>query len=273
MEKILKQITLIFISSLILIGCSTKEENKNNSSNNTQKNTEEKSDKKEESTNNTEKQENTTKETTKQEKYIHNFTEAKRLANDAISIQLNSFDIKINNIARNFPGNFATIPALYPEKVRKIKLNKDYSYIYLISLADIIDSYNEYNRNVYNEEDVIYDINKLLSINDRVTYKELEKSSKLTSDEEIKNILGELQTIVYFKGDKVFGINYPMGLGGAGFPQAAEESSWQINGDTLEIPMLSFNDKKEVGKTILKLNNKQYTGGNNNSTYYIYDLK
>ncbi len=64
------------------------------------------------------------------------------------------------------------------------------------------------------------------------------------------------------------------GVGGATSYSPTEESSWTTEGDRLIVPIKDASkDNKVVGKYILRLNNKQYKGGESRSKYYIESME
>ncbi|MBF0716206.1 hypothetical protein [Gemelliphila palaticanis] len=247
----IKFISILFLGLAVLNGCNNNQSANNPTSSNVSSS---KEDKKE-----------------KVENKQHNKEEAKKLVNDIISFQVNSFDIQKSQFERSIPSGFATLPSL-SKNVRKINIGNT-GIISIINLSEVVDVYNTYNKNTYNEEDVLKDITDLLKVNDLVTYSELEEKSSDKSDDELKKILEKMGTVIYFKGDKKFAYNIPFGLGGAGMPEAAPESDWIEDGDTLEIPMISPVDKTIVNRMVVKINNKDYSGGSKKSYYYYYDVK
>lgn len=251
MKKNTKIISSLFLSVILLSGCSNSADVNKDASPNASSNKEE------------------TK--VKVENKQHNKEEAKKLVNDIISFQVNSFDIQKSQFERTMPSGFATLPSL-SKNVRKINIGNT-GIISIINLSEVVDVYNTYNKNTYNEEDVLKDIETLLKANNLVSYSEVAEKSSDKSDEELKKQLEKMGAVVYFKGDKTFAYNIPFGLGGAGFPQAAPESDWIEDGDSLEIPMVSPIDNKITSRITLKINNKDYSGGSKKSYYYYYDVK
>ena len=63
------------------------------------------------------------------------------------------------------------------------------------------------------------------------------------------------------------------GIGGATQYTPSEESSWTIEGDRLIIPIKNSSTNSVAGKYILRLNDKQYKGGESRSKYYIESIE
>ena len=82
-------------------------------------------------------------------------------------------------------------------------------------------------------------------------------------------MLGET---VFFKKDKVY-ITGMGGIGGTTQYTPSEESSWIIEGDRLIIPIKNSSTSSVAGKYILRLNDKQYKGGESRSKYYIESIE
>lgn len=268
----MKKITLGLLAlSILITGCSTENNDKNvdKVSNNIGKSLEQEQIKDKENQVNKEQKDKI--EVKLDSKFHHNRDEAKKLVNDIISFQVNSFDIQKSQFERTMPSGFATLPTLSTD-VRKINL-ANMGAINIIKLSEVVDVYNTYNKNTYNEEDVLKDVKTVLKANNLVFYSEVAEKSSDKSDGELKKQLEKMGSVVYFKGDKTFAYNLPFGLGGAGFPQAAPESDWIEDGDSLEIPVVSPIDKTIVNRIVVKINNKDYSGGSKKSYYYYYDVK
>ena len=82
-------------------------------------------------------------------------------------------------------------------------------------------------------------------------------------------MLGET---VFFKKDKVY-ITGMGGIGGATQFTPTDESSWTTEGDRLIVPIKNSSSNSIVGKYILRLNDKQYKGGESRSKYYIESIE
>ena len=136
-----------------------------------------------------------------------------------------------------------------------------------ISLGELTDVYNTAYKDTYSAEDVYKDIPSLKNIK----YREVDDSYSGNEDK-YNNSLAIAET-VYFKKDKVY-ITAMGGVGGATSYSPTEESSWTTEGDRLIVPIKDASkDNKVVGKYILRLNNKQYKGGESRSKYYIESME
>ncbi len=143
---------------------------------------------------------------------------------------------------------------------------KDY-HVTKISLAELTDVYNTAYKDTYSAEDVYKDVSTLKNIK----YREVDDSYSGNEDKYNNSlVLGET---VFFKKDKVY-ITGMGGIGGATPQSPIEESSWTTEGDRLIVPIKDASkDNKIVGKYILRLNNKQYKGGESRSKYYIESIE
>ena len=142
---------------------------------------------------------------------------------------------------------------------------KDY-HVTKMSLAELTDVYNTAYKDTYSAEDVYKDVTSLKNIK----YREVDDSYSGNEDK-YNNSLAIAET-VYFKKDKVY-ITAMGGIGGASSYSPTEESSWTTEGDRLIVPIKGAPDNKIVGKYILRLNNKQYKGGESRSKYYIESIE
>lgn len=261
MKKYNKIFLAILSGVLVLTGCSSKDEEKSKTT--TSKTTKENKE--------TTKENNENKEVkTETVKLEHNFEEARKLVSDWITVQINSFDFKDKTINRTMPPGLASIPAT-SSNVKSISL--DQGFVYAIPVDELVDVYNTYNRETYDINDVLQDLNTTFKANSTINYTISEGSYANQSGSEIVDKFTKFGTVIYFKGDNKLVYNIPMGLGGANFPLPLAESEWIVDGDTLTIPVKSETDTEVTARVVLKLNNKQYSGGKTNSLYYIYDIK
>lgn len=142
---------------------------------------------------------------------------------------------------------------------------KDY-HVTKMSLAELTDVYNTAYKDTYSAEDVYKDVTSLKNIK----YREVDDSYSGNEDK-YNNSLAIAET-VFFKKDKVY-ITAMGGIGGASNQSPTDESNWTTEGDRLIVPIKSAPDNKIVGKYILRLNNKQYKGGESRSKYYIESIE
>lgn len=253
MKKIL---SVLMVGTVLLSGCSVDKDNQANKPvNNVDKVAKEN------------KENETKKESKETKKLEHDKEIAKKLANDPISFGVNNFDINTRGAGPDIPPGIASIPLYSKDKIETLE-----GHINIVPLNEFVDVYNTYNREVYNEEDVVASIKEIVENNNRLTYIELDEKRSDKSLEDIKSLLSKQDTLVFFKGDKQIAHNIIYGLGGAGLPIAGPYEEWVYKGDLVEIPMVGSMDGKFLHTVVLKLNDKEYTGGKNKSLYYYYDV-
>lgn len=168
-------------------------------------------------------------------------------------------------IGGNSAGQFGN--PLYLEMIteqRRKKLpGKDRAYS--ISAADYLDIVNALKERTYTMDEAL---DLLTSSN---VYR-IEKGNSSSYKYE-KNDGGSIH---YFKGDNM--IIFTVGPHGGGFHhKLADKSSWKVDGDRITIPVVgqmpTNEDKGVLGKITLRLNNKQYSGGNRKSIYYVEKIE
>jgi len=168
-------------------------------------------------------------------------------------------------IGGNSAGQFGN--PLYLEMIteqRRKKLpGKDRAYS--ISAADYLDIVNALKERTYTMDEAL-DLLKVTS-----TYKEYNEKSTSFSPKATSE-----GYIYYFKGDNTIVINGG-GNGGVIGNKVSDKSSWKVDGDRITIPILGgtpANDGKGVvGSVTVRLNNKQYSGGNRKSIYYVEKIE
>ena len=58
------------------------------------------------------------------------------------------------------------------------------------------------------------------------------------------------------------------------YPQEVEaKDKWKVEGDSIKINVLDAMTKTNISTITLKLNNKDYSGGNKKSKYYVESVK
>ena len=135
-----------------------------------------------------------------------------------------------------------------------------------MSLAELTDVYNTAYKDTYSAEDVYKDVRSLKNIK----YREVDDSYSGNEDKYNNSlVLGET---VFFKKDKVY-ITGMGGIGGATPFTPTDESSWTTEGDRLIVPIKNSSSNSVAGKYILRLNDKQYKGGESRSKYYIESIE
>ena len=168
-------------------------------------------------------------------------------------------------IGGNSVGQFGN--PLYLEMVTEQRRKKlpGSDLAYSISTADYLDIVNALKERTYTMDEAL---DFLTSSN---VYR-IEKG-KSSSYKYEKNDGGSIH---YFKGDNM--IIFTVGPHGGGFHhKLADKSSWKVDGDRITIPVVGNTpvnqDKGIVGSVTLRLNNKQYSGGNRKSIYYVEKIE
>ena len=132
-----------------------------------------------------------------------------------------------------------------------------------MSLGEITDIYNTAFNETFNAEQVYKKVNGIKN----AKYKEIDDSYKGNEDKYNKSVgNGE---VVYFKKDKMYLAVFG-GIGGMNPIIPATPDKFKIEGDKVIVPLIdNFNGGKQTGQMVLRLNNKQYEGGQSRSKYYI----
>ncbi|MET3558417.1 uncharacterized protein YpuA (DUF1002 family) [Streptococcus rupicaprae] len=143
------------------------------------------------------------------------------------------------------------LPSTYPDNIN----------VHRLDMRDVLDYYNTHYRETYSLEMVLDDLGSV----ERRSGKASELS--ISDLEEIQSASSGMEWL-YFEGDQQLILT--MGhTGHAGsFPKAAPVSDWEIKGDTIRVPVLTF-DGRPHGEIILKKNKKNYKGGRKRSSYYV----
>lgn len=133
-----------------------------------------------------------------------------------------------------------------------------------MSLAEITDIYNTGLPETFNAEQVYKKLTNLKDAN----YKEVDDRYKGNEDKYNKSI--RLNEVIYFKKDKMYLAAFGGIIGGAVVKTPAEPDKFIIEGDKVIVPLVErFIGGKQNGQMILRLNNKQYEGGQSRSKYYV----
>ena len=168
-------------------------------------------------------------------------------------------------IGGNSVGQFGN--PLYLEMVteqRRQKLpGKD--RVYSISTADYLDIVNALKERTYTMDEAL----------DLLTASSVYRIEKGPSSS-YKYERNDGGSIHYFKGDNM--IIFTIGQHGSYWAnKLSDKSSWKIDGDRITIPVIGATpmnqDKGIVGSVTLRLNNKQYSGGNRKSIYYVEKIE
>lgn len=128
-----------------------------------------------------------------------------------------------------------------------------------VSVQDFVDVVNEFSNKTYSKEDAL---NLLQSpAFSEMNGKSIEPSPAPKDNE-----------IHYYKEDNVLvfasverGHNYPQELD--------KKENWKTEGDSIKIDVLDAMTKIKISTITLKLNSKNYTGGNSKSKYYVAEVK
>ena len=261
-----KLLALLATGALIITGCATKGNVKNKEDDN--KKTEQSnnsSEQKKEEDNNTNKEQNTT-ETTENKDNSENTGNNGNNNNDNNSV--NSESKKNNNTQTVKTGNHdfaaANIVGVSGNDVSrlssqtnllhwltqsKIKTTKaaNGETLFTVSSADYLDAINAVTSKTYTKEEAI---NLLKGSH----FSEKEGSSTKS------NAVPKEDEVYYYKGD-----NHPQ--------EVESQDKWVVEGDKIKINVVDKMTKTKISTITLKINNKQYAGGNVKSKYYVESIK
>ena len=128
-----------------------------------------------------------------------------------------------------------------------------------VSVQDFVDVVNEFSDKTYSKE-------KALELLQSPAFSEVNgKSSAATT-------FPKDSEIYYYKEDSALvfvsverGHNYPQVLD--------KKENWKTEGDSIKIDVLDAMTKIKISTITLKLNSKNYTGGNSKSKYYVAEVK
>ena len=229
-----KLLMLLATGALVITGCAEKEASKTSD----KKNTEQK-----------EKTEN--KETASKEKteVKHDLAAAEKLAH---LVAISGNDLSRLNEQTNLLA--------WITQDRSTKFNSPEGVpLAKVSVQDFVDVVNEFSNKTYSKEDAL---NLLQSpAFSEMNGKSIEPSPAPKDNE-----------IHYYKEDNVLvfasverGHNYPQELD--------KKENWKTEGDSIKIDVLDAMTKIKISTITLKLNSKNYTGGNSKSKYYVAEVK
>ena len=128
-----------------------------------------------------------------------------------------------------------------------------------VSVQDFVDVVNEFSDKTYSKEEA-------LELLQSPAFSEVNgKSSAATT-------FPKDSEIYYYKEDSALvfasverGHNYPQELD--------KKENWKTEGDSIKIDVLDAMIKTKISTITLKLNSKNYTGGNSKSKYYVAEVK
>lgn len=168
-------------------------------------------------------------------------------------------------IGGNSVGQFGN--PLYLEMVTEQRRKKlpGSDLAYSISTADYLDIVNALKERTYTMDEAL----------DLLTASSVYRIEKGNSSS-YKYEHNDGGSIRYFKGDDM--IIFTIGPhGGYWANKLSDKSSWKIDGDRIIVPVIGNTpvnqDKGIVGSVTLRLNNKQYSGGNRKSIYYVEKIE
>ena len=276
-----KLLALLATGALIITGCATKGNVKNKEDDN--KKTEQSnnsSEEKKEEDNNTNKEQNTT-ETTENKDNSENNGNNGNNNNDNSSVNSES---KNNNTQTVKTGNHDFAAAkklvdivgvsgndvsrlssqtnlLHWLTQSKIKTTKSANgkTLFTVYSADYLDAINAVSSKTYTKEEAI---NLLKGSHFSEKDGNSAKSNAVPKEDEV----------YYYKGDNV--IAFTTRIMGNNHPQEVEsQDKWVVEGDKIKINVVDKMTKTKISTITLKINNKQYAGGNVKSKYYVESIK
>ena len=279
-----KLLALLATGALIITGCATKGNVKNKEDDN--KKTEQSnnsSEQKKEEDNNTNKEQNTT-ETTENKDNSENNGNNGNNNNDNNSVNSESKNNNNNNTQTVKTGNHDFAAAkklvdivgvsgndvsrlssqtnlLHWLTQSKIKTTKaaNGETLFTVSSADYLDAINAVSSKTYTKEEAI---NLLKGSH----FSEKDGSSAKS------NAVPKEDEVYYYKGDNV--ITFTTRIMGNNHPQEVEsQDKWVVEGDKIKINVVDKMTKAKISTITLKINNKQYAGGNVKSKYYVESIK
>lgn len=280
-----KLLALLATGALIITGCATKGNVKNKEDNN--KKTEQSnnsSEEKKEEDNNTNKEQNTT-ETTENKDNSENTGNNENNNNKNNSVNSESKNNNNNNNTQTVKtGNHDFAAAkklvdivgvsgndvsrlssqtnlLHWLTQSKIKTTKaaNGETLFTVSSADYLDAINAVSSKTYTKEEAI---NLLKGSH----FSEKDGSSAKS------NAVPKEDEVYYYKGDNV--ITFTTRIMGNNHPQEVEsQDKWVVEGDKIKINVVDKMTKAKISTITLKINNKQYAGGNVKSKYYVESIK
>lgn len=280
-----KLLALLATGALIITGCATKGNVKNKEDDN--KKTEQSnnsSEEKKEEDNNTNKEQNTT-ENTENKDNSKNTGNNGNNNNDNNSVNSESKNNNNNNNTQTVKtGNHDFAAAkklvdivgvsgndvsrlssqtnlLHWLTQSKIKTTKaaNGETLFTVSSADYLDAINAVSSKTYTKEEAI---NLLKGSHFSEKDGNSAKSNAVPKEDEV----------YYYKGDNV--IAFTTRIMGNNHPQEVEsQDKWVVEGDKIKINVVDKMTKTKISTITLKINNKQYAGGNVKSKYYVESIK
>ena len=205
---------------------------------------------KEKNEKNNSEQKDVPKEEKKQEqKAAHDLKEAEKL--------INKVAISGNDLSR-LKTQTNLLAWITQDRVKKSK-SPNGDELFTISKEDYLDVINEYS-------DKTYTMKEALGLLKGSNFNEYEVEAAKSPLHPTKN------EIHYYKGDdKIVFVGMPLTNK---YPQEVEaKDKWKVEGDSIKINVLDVMTKTNISTITLKLNNKEYQGGNQKSKYYVESVK
>ena len=205
---------------------------------------------KEKNEKNNSEQKDVPKEEKKQEqKVVHDLAEVEKL--------INKVAVSGNDLSR-LKTQTNLLAWITQDKVKKSK-SPNGDELFTISKEDYLDVINEYS-------DKTYTMNEALGLLKGPNFNEYEVEAAKSPLHPTKN------EIHYYKDDdKIVFVGMPLTNK---YPQEVEaKDKWKVEGDSIKINVLDAMTKTNISTITLKLNNKDYQGGNQKSKYYVESVK
>ena len=278
-----KLLALLATGALIITGCATKGNVKNKEDDN--KKTEQSnnsSEEKKEEDNNTNKEQNTTETTENKDNSENNGnngnnnndnnsvnSESKNNNNNTQTVKTGNHDfvaakklVDIVGVSGNDVSRLSSQTNLLHWLTQsKIKTTKaaNGETLFTVSSADYLDAINAVSSKTYTKEEAI---NLLKGSHFSEKDGNSAKSNAVPKEDEV----------YYYKGDNV--IAFTTRIMGNNHPQEVEsQDKWVVEGDKIKINVVDKMTKTKISTITLKINNKQYAGGNVKSKYYVESIK
>ena len=274
-----KLLALLATGALIITGCATKGNVKNKEDDN--KKTEQSnnsSEEKKEEDNNTNKEQNTTENKDNNENNGNNgnnnndnnsVNSESKNNNNTQTVKTSNHDfasakklVDIVGVSGNDVSRLSSQTNLLHWLTQsKIKTTKaaNGETLFTVSSADYLDAINAVSSKTYTKEEAI---NLLKGSHFSEKDGNSAKSNAVPKEDEV----------YYYKGDNV--IAFTTRIMGNNHPQEVEsQDKWVVEGDKIKINVVDKMTKTKISTITLKINNKQYAGGNVKSKYYVESIK
>lgn len=273
-----KLLALLATGALIITGCATKGNVKSKEDDN--KKTEQSnnsSEEKKEEDNNTNKEQNTTENKDNSENSgnngnnnnDNNSVNSESKNNNTQTVKTGNYDfaaakklVDIVGVSGNDVSRLSSQTNLLHWLTQsKIKTTKaaNGETLFTVSSADYLDAINAVTSKTYTKEEAI---NLLKGSHFSEKDGNSAKSNAVPKEDEV----------YYYKGDNV--IAFTTRIMGNNHPQEVEsQDKWVVEGDKIKINVVDKMTKTKISTITLKINNKQYAGGNVKSKYYVESIK